>query len=263
MVVLPQATLGSAVDCPDPEIQTTTPSPVDADTILKKLTAATTDQHKLAFDLDANALQEIRSTLMGGQVKTKMEQFYTTLFILQNHSPLTRGITHVIPGKELREALLLSGIFPDATLPDQIESIRLRPSSLTPMYEVYFKSPEVLLPLNKGRGFRTWQHGKCQEARSIIFTSPFRFYIKRLDNGNLRVYKFQNVQIEGDFGTRGIMDVDINYVQLLAVTFIRNTPLGYVQARVAEREFATNRHSWILKVITSFFSDTTKQAIDW
>ena len=58
-------------------------------------------------------------------------------------------------------------------------------------------------------------------------------------------------------------DIDLNYVTLMSLTFERNTPFGYVQAKVADREFVENDHSWILRTITSFFSDTTKQAIDW
>jgi len=249
--------------CPSPDIPTTQPATVDVAAILSSLAKIKTVEGERAFDLGEPAMAEIRASFNSGQVKTKMEQFYAMLFIIQDHSPLTSGIMHTVPGQELLTPLVLSGVFPDDRLPKQIDQLKFRRSSLTPLFEVHFKQPQVTLDLNRGKGFRTWQHGLCQEAKSLVFQSPFKFCLKRLENGNLLVYNFQNVDIQGVFGTRGVVDVDLNFVDLLSVEFIRGSPLGYVKAKVSPREFEVNNHSFFLKLITSFFSDTTKQAIDW
>lgn len=255
--------MAADASCPPPEIPTTIPAPVDTDAVLKSLGEIKTLEGLPAFTIDAPLQEAIRHTFSVGEVKTKMEQFYATLFLIQNYSTLKPGVVHTVEGKELADVLMLSGVFPDKTLPEQIDKMSFRRSSLTPMYEVTFKQPSVELPLNRGKGFSTMQHGKCQHARALLFHSPFRFYMQRLENGNLKIHKFQNVDIVGEFGTRGLLDIDLNYVSLVSVEFIRKTSLGYVQARVAEKEFQVNDHGWFLKMITSFFSDTTKQAIDW
>ena len=149
----------------------------------------------------------------------------------------------------MREILVEAGVTPDEKFPKLIEKIKLKKSSLTPYWELTFSEPEVRFPLNQGSGFRTFHHGLCQEAKALLFSSPFSFYIKRLKNGNTKAYKFDNVDIEGVFGTRGIIDIDLNYVSLVSLVFIRNSALGLVEGRVAEKEFVVNKHSWILKTI--------------
>jgi hypothetical protein len=249
--------------CPPPEIALTKPTPVNVEAILDSLAKIKTDKGELAFKIDEPLKKAIHDSFGSGRVKTKMEQFYSTLFFIQEFSSLPAGVMHNVPGGELHDTLMFTGVFPDPTVPDKISMMSFRRSSLTPLYEVSFKEPTVSLPLNHGNGFSTLQHGKCQHAKALIFRSPFRFYLKLQPNGNLMVYKFQNVDIEGEFGTHGVLDIDLNYVTLVSVEFIRNTPLGYVQARVADKEFEVNNHGWFLKMVTSFFSGTTKQAIDW
>lgn len=226
-----------------------------------------TDGRKV-YRIDETFRKAMTEIFSGGMIKTKMEQFYAALYLMQSSSLLEAGTMHKVPGAALRDFLLASGVFPNndtanLTLPGRIDSMAFRSSSLTPFYEVSFTAPPVEFPLNGGQGLRVFKHGKCQHARSLIFDSPLRFAMRRRDDGNLEVYRFENVDIVGDFGARGLLDVDINYLSLRSAIFLNGTPLGIIRGKIADREFRQNRHNWLLKLVRRFYSDSSKQVIDW
>ncbi len=264
-LLLPTTTVAklSKERCPRPEVPTTKPAAIHMPQLLTALKAVQTDAGEPAYQVDAGLQAELEQIFSPTKVTTKMEQFYAMLFAIQNSSPLPKGITHTLQGEAVGELLIKAAVFPDASFPQTIDKVRFRKSSLTPFYEVHFTSTQVDLPVNGGAGFHTWHHGMCQHLQKLSFQNPFSFYLKQLENGDLRAYKFNNVLITGEFGTRGLIDIDLNYVELIHVTFLQNTALGKVKARMAKKEFEINQHSWFLKLITRIFPDTTKQAIDW
>ena len=71
------------------------------------------------------------------------------------------------------------------------------------------------------------------------------------------------MDLVGDFGNRGIIDVDINYVSLRSVEFYKGTVKGKVTAYVSEEEFKQNQHSPLLRLISRFVPDRSVQPIDW
>ena len=82
-------------------------------------------------------------------------------------------------------------------------------------------------------------------------------------NGNLLAQYFKGVDLFGDFGNRGIIDVDIEYVEFRKVEFYKGTFNGKVTAYVSEEEFKQNDHHMLLRLITRFVPDNTVQPIDW
>jgi hypothetical protein len=125
-----------------------------------------------------------------------------------------------------------------------------------------FEKPEVRLPLNHGWGFGIVREGMCQHAKALVFYGGFTFALQR--NGeSLDVFDFDGVDLYGHFGTRGLVDIDINYVSVKSVEFLKGTPLGLVRAKVSRREFEVNQHSFWLRVITRFVTDKSLQPIDW
>ena len=81
--------------------------------------------------------------------------------------------------------------------------------------------------------------------------------------GNLLVKKFDGVDLFGDFGNRGLINVDIQYVSLRSVEFFTGTMDGRVTAYVSREEFQKNNHSKLLELVTKFVPDRSVQPIDW
>lgn len=100
--------------------------------------------------------------------------------------------------------------------------------------------------------------------KELVFYPGFSFRIRTARNSkNLVVDDFNKVEIYGQFGTRKIFSIDLSYVDLEKVEFIRGTDQGKVRARVAQREFQENKHSKLFKFIGTMIPNTSKQRIDW
>ena len=163
----------------------------------------------------------------------------------------------------MTEVLLAARVFQDPGFPDQILAVTLTPDGgKGPRYVVHFRGEEVRFPLNGGAGFAVWGHGKCQLARELVFQNGFSFRLTK-SGENLVVGDFNRVELFGDFGNRGIFDIDLNYAALERVEFIDGTDQGKVKSRVAPREFATNPHSFLFKWIGRLIPDNSRQRIDW
>lgn len=197
--------------------------------------------------------------------KTKLEQFFQLLFLLQkNVGEKILPVTVQPPG--ITNILLTARVFTDPAFPQRIGEVTLARSDLNhlPRYEVRFSEKEVRFPINGGKGFSVWEQGMCQIAKEIVFYPGFSFRLRRARNSkNLVVDDFQKVEIYGQFGTRKIFDIDLNYVDLEKVEFIQGTDEGRVKSRVAKREFQENPHSRLFKFIGSLIPNTSRQRIDW
>jgi hypothetical protein len=194
--------------------------------------------------------------------RSKLEQFYTMLFYTSRYA------SH--PGDEItldvasaRNLLLSSKVFSDPEFPRQITRIHLtRKNPARPCYQVAFDTPEVWLPLNKGAGFGVVRQGMCQHAKSLVFYGGFSFCLAMQD-GNLEVSDFENVDLWGTFGSRGFINLDINYVSVKSVEFLKGNALGLVKAKVSRKEFEVNQHFFLIELITKFVTDKSIQPIDW
>jgi hypothetical protein len=84
-----------------------------------------------------------------------------------------------------------------------------------------------------------------------------------MKNESLEVYDFDNVDLWGSFGSRGIVDVDVNYITIKSVDFLKGNAMGLVKAKLSRKEFEVNQHSFLLDLVTRFVTDKSVQPIDW
>jgi hypothetical protein len=198
------------------------------------------------------------------KVKTKMEQFYALLYLIARNLPESAGSVVCLDAEPVREVLLRSRVFRDPSLPNRIRQVTVeRYDREEPKYIVVFDGDAIRLPLNDGAGFNLFRNGLCQQAKELIFRNRFSFKLKRLRNGNLEARHFQGVDLFGDFGNRGVVDVDINYIEFRAVEFYRGTQEGKVTAYVSDEEFKKNHHNFLLRLVTKLVPDRSVQPIDW
>jgi len=239
------------------------PAPVDMAEVLQDVYSLEDTHHIKLFSGSNPKLERALVALFDLTVpKSKLDQFYSLLFYLDRYAshPGTR-ITFEISAA--RRLLLSSKVFSDPAFPSQMTQIELtRTDRSQPRYQVSFERPEVRLPLNHGRGFGVVREGMCQHAKELVFYGGFEFSL-RMNGETLDVFDFDGVDVYGNFGARGLVDIDVNYVSVKSVEFLKGTPLGLVRAKVSQREFEINQHSFWLRVITRFVTDKSLQAIDW
>jgi hypothetical protein len=255
---LPQVPAGCQV-----ERVLTVPAPVDMAEVLQDVYALEDTHHIKLFSESNPKLERALAALFDLTIpKSKLDQFYSLLFYLDRYAshPGTR-ITFEISAA--RRLLLSSKVFSDPAFPGQMTQIELtRTDRSQPRYQVLFERPEVRLPLNHGWGFGVRREGMCQHAKELVFYGGFAFSL-RMNGESLDVFDFDGVDLYGNFGARGLVDIDISYVSIKSVEFRKGTPLGLVRAKVSQREFEANQHSFWLRVITRFVTDKSLQAIDW
>ncbi len=101
-----------------------------------------------------------------------------------------------------------------------------------------------------------------QEAQALVFYGSFSFKLKK--NGeNVEAYNFDGVDLYGNFGSRGFVNIDINYVAVKSVVFHKASEMALVKAKVSRREFEINNHTWLLGLVTKFVTDKSLQPLDW
>lgn len=239
----------------------TTPAPVAMDQLVQDLNALKTQDGQKMLDAAKlrPALQEIFDVK---HPNSKLQQFYRLLYVIAKNSQadIGKGVDFDVAGA--RKILVTAKVFPDPAFPSHITAIRLVSTESVPEYTVTF-TDAVKFPLNAGKGFKSWDDGYCQHAKELVFAKQFMFKMKAVRDGNLKVYKFQGVDLFGDFGTRGAVDVDLKYVRLAEVEFIKNSNLGHVKAFISKKEFETSKHSALLKLVSQIVPNTSLQAIDW
>jgi hypothetical protein len=197
--------------------------------------------------------------------KTKLEQFFQLLYLLQKNLDVSSAPLVVKPPM-ITDVLLAAKVFTDPSFPKKITGVELSrdDGNRPPLFKVQFSDREVRFPINQGRGFSSWDQGMCQIAKELVFYPGFSFRIRTARNSkNLVVDHFDKVEIFGQFGTRKVFSIDLSYVDLEKVEFIDGTDQGKVKARVARREFEENKHSKLFKFIGTMIPNTSRQRIDW
>ncbi len=265
--------LGSALEsawgtatgpCPESIESVTDPAPVSVDEIIGAVMQLKSTHEKLIIVDSSATRQEVRAVFDLSKVKTKMEQFYRLLYVLQAHATPDKAKTVMLEPEGVRKILQLSQVFRDLGVPEKIAQVEIdKTKEDDPRYRVTFSEKAVKFPLNNGKGFYGFEQGRCQHTQALIFYRDFGFSLRMLGNGNLVARYFEGVDIFGDFGSRGLFPVDLQYVQLHSVEFFQGTKLGKIKAYVSPEEFQKNDHNPLLKVITKLIGNTTVQPIDW
>jgi hypothetical protein len=239
------------------------PAQVDAAQVMLDLYALEdNEQRKILRGPNSTMEQTVRDLFDLSAQKSKLEQFYTLLFYISQHTSHP-GDQIIFDVPKALNLLLSSEVFSNPEFPRQIARIHLnRKDRARPRYQVVFDRPDVRLPLNKGAGFGVFREGMCQHAKALVFYGSFSFSLT-MKNHSLEVYDFDNVDLWGTFGSRGMVDVDINYVSVKSVEFLKGNALGLVKAKVSRREFEANQHSFLLELITKYVTDKSVQPIDW
>jgi len=260
---LPSPTPATAPSGCKAERAVTVPAQVDMAQVMLDAYALEDIKQEKVFRWQDRALDQAMANLFDLSVpKSKLEQFYAMLFYISQHTSHRGDEITLDLGKAL-DLLLSSKVFSDPNFPRQIVQIHLdRRDRAHPRYQVVFDGPDVRLPLNRGAGFGVFRQGMCQHAKALVFYGSFSFSLMMKDK-SLEVYDFDNVDLWGTFGSRGLIDVDINYVSLKSVEFMKGNAMGLVKAKVSRKEFEVNQHSFLLELIAKLVTDKSVQPIDW
>ena len=195
-------------------------------------------------------------------LRSKLEQFYTMLYCISSYATIEKDEFHI--DRDLTIKLLISSrVFTDRAFPQNISNVFLsRTNREKPSYKVSFSSDRVELGLNYGDGFGIARVGMEQEAQALVFYGSFSFKLRKKGE-NVEAYDFDGVDIYGNFGSRGFVNVDINYVAVKSVEFHKASEMALVKAKVSRKEFESNKHTWLLGLVTRFVTDKSLQPLDW
>lgn len=195
--------------------------------------------------------------------RSKLEQFYTMLFYISRYASIEKD--EFIIDRDLTIRLLISSrVFSNPEFPKRISRVFLsRHNRKKPFYKVSFDSNEVRLDLNMGDGFGVSREGMEQQAKALVFYGSFSFSLRKKRNNNVEAFDFEDVDLYGSFGSRGFINVDINYVAIKSVEFHKGSEMALVKAKVSRREFEINEHTWLLNLVTRFVTDKSLQPLDW
>ncbi len=196
-------------------------------------------------------------------LRSKLEQFYTMLFYISKYASIEKD--EFIIDRNLTIRLLISSrVFSNPEFPKRISRVFLsRHNREKPFYKVSFDSNEVRLDLNKGDGFEVSREGMEQQAKALVFYGSFSFSLREKGNNNVEAFDFEDVDLYGSFGSRGFINVDINYVAVKSAEFHKGSEMALVRAKVSRREFEINEHTWLLDLVTRFVTDKSLQPLDW
>lgn len=195
---------------------------------------------------------------------SKLEQFYGLLYWIGFYKDLPERRID-FDQTAVRKVLFSSETFSTPDVPSSLKAVTLFWSKAfsRATFLVEFDKEKLILPLNAGNGFATYREGLCQIAQALVFYGNFEFTVYPRGNGNFYVSDFKNVDLFGQFGARGIVNVDIQYVSVKSVEFLKGSPMGVVKAKVSRKEFEINKHSVLLRMVTNFVTDKSTQPIDW
>jgi hypothetical protein len=233
------------------------------DKVLNDVYALVDSENVNLFDQRNEEMDKELITLFDTSIlRSKLEQFYTMLYYISRYA--TVGKDEFTIDRDLTIKLLISSrVFTDREFPKNISSVFLsRKNSEKPFYKVSFSSDRVELGLNYGDGYGISKVGMEQEAQALVFYGEFSFRL-RTRGENVEAYDFDGVDLYGNFGSRGIINVDINYVAVKSVEFHKASEMALVKAKVSRKEFEVNKHTWLLGLVTRFVTDKSLQPLDW
>ena len=195
-------------------------------------------------------------------LRSRLEQFYTMLFYISKYASIEKD--EVVIDRDLTIRLLISSrVFSNPEFPKRITKVYLsRHNREKPFYKVLFDSDRVELDLNWGNDFEITREGMQQQAKALVFYGSFSFHLRKKEE-NVEAYDFEDVDLYGSFGSRGFINVDINYVAVKSVEFHKESEFALVRAKVSRKEFEINEHTWLLNLVTKFVTDKSLQSIDW
>ncbi len=194
--------------------------------------------------------------------RSKLEQFYTMLFYISKYASIEKDELVIDPDLTIR-LLISSRVFSNPEFPRRISRVFLsRHNRGKPFYKVFFDSYEVKLDLNKGDGYGISREGMRQQAKALVFYGSFSFRLREKGD-NVEAFDFKDVDLYGSFGSRGFINVDINYVAVKSAEFHKGSEMALVRAKVSRREFEINKHTWLLSLVTKFVTDKSLQPLDW
>ena len=195
-------------------------------------------------------------------LRSKLEQFYTMLYYISNYATIAKDEFTI--DRDLTIKLLISSrVFTERDFPQNISNVFLsRKNREKPFYKVSFSSERVELGLNYGDGYGISKVGMKQEAQALVFYGAFSFKLRKKGE-NVEAYDFDGVDLYGNFGSRGFVNVDINYVAVKSVEFHKASEMALVKAKVSRKEFEINNHTWLLGLVTRFVTDKSLQPLDW
>ena len=209
-------------------------------------------------EMDRNLIALFDTSIL----RSKLEQFYTMLYYISRYATIEKDKLNI--DRDLTIKLLISSrVFTDKEFPKNISNVFLsRKNRKKPLYKVSFSDDRVELGLNYGDGYGISKVGMEQEAQALVFYGGFSFKL-RTRGENVEAYDFDGVDLYGNFGSRGFVDVDINYVAVKSVEFHKASEMALVKAKVSRKEFEINKHTWLLGLVTRFVTDKSLQPLDW
>ena len=263
LLFISRVSVADVTECPGADDPPPPILEVNQSELIHSLEVLKDTQGRLIWKTTEEAKKELSHIFESVPRKTKLEQFFQLLYLIQQQVPPVNLPVEVKP-PGITALLLAAKVFKDPSFPKNILSVRLfNDRQGKTFYQVQFPK-EVRFAINEGQGFSTWDQGMCQIAKKLVFYPGFSFHLRKGKNtNNLIVDLFNKVQIYGQFGTRRILKIDLEYVDLEKVEFIEGTDQGRVKARVAEREFKENPHSRLFRYVGRLIPNTAKQRIDW
>jgi len=221
-----------------------------------------TEKAKLFKEKNIEMDKKLKTLFDVSILRSKLEQFYTMLFYISNYASIEKDELFIDRDSTIK-LLISSEVFTDAKFPKNISNVFLsRINRENPFYKVSFNSDRVELGLNYGDGYGISRVGMKQEAQALVFYGSFSFKLRE-KRENVEAYDFEDVDLYGNFGSRGFVNVDINYVAVKSVEFHKASEMALVKAKVSRREFEINKHTWLLDLVTRFVTDKSLQPLDW
>ena len=261
LVLLLFASPAFAIENRSKQVLETTDFSVDQ--VLNDVYALVDSENKKLFDqkneeMDRNLIALFDTSIL----RSKLEQFYTMLYYISRYATIEKDKLNI--DRDLTIKLLISSrVFTDKEFPKNISNVFLsRKNREKPLYKVSFSDDRVELGLNYGDGYGISKVGMEQEAQALVFYGGFSFKL-RTRGENVEAYDFDGVDLYGNFGSRGVIDVDINYVAVKSVEFHKASEMALVKAKVSRKEFEINKHTWLLGLVTRFVTDKSLQPLDW
>ena len=243
--------------------QTLESTDFSVDQVLNDVYALVDSEKVKLFDQRNEEMDKELITLFDTSIlRSKLEQFYTMLYHISRYATIEKDEFTI--DRDLTIKLLISSrVFTDREFPKNISSVFMsRYNRDKPFYKVSFSSDRVELGLNYGDGYGILKVGMEQEAQALVFYGGFSFRL-RTSGENVEAYDFDGVDLYGNFGSRGIINVDINYVAVKSVEFHKASEMALVKAKVSRKEFEINKHTWLLGLVTRFVTDKSLQPLDW
>ena len=221
-----------------------------------------TEKVKLFKEKNSEMDKELKGLFDVSILRSKLEQFYTMLFYISKYTSIGKDEFDIDRDSTIK-LLISSEVFTNREFPRRISRVYLsRHNRERPFYKVFFDSDRVELDLNMGDGYGIAREGMRQEAKALVFYGSFSFRLRKKGE-NVEAFDFEDVDLYGSFGSRGFINVDINYVAVRSVEFHKGSEMALVRAKVSRREFEINEHTWLLALVTRFITDNSLQPLDW